>query len=220
MGKKLIMKKVLNLYAGIGGNRKLWGCEYEVTAIEYDPKIAAVYQKLYPDDAVVVADAHEYLREHYEEFDIIWSSPPCQKNSRMVKATRHKTRHFPDLRLYEEVIFLQNFFKGIWVIENVKPYYKPLIEPTSASGRHFFWSNVAFEVEEEKSPKNFIQTSNLKGKENLMNWLGIHFEEKLYYQGNHCPCQVLRNCVHPNVGKKIMEALDISQTTKQQKLIQ
>ena len=35
--------KVLNLYAGIGGNRKLW-TDVEVTAIENNESIAAIYQ--------------------------------------------------------------------------------------------------------------------------------------------------------------------------------
>ena len=39
-----------------------------------------------------------------------------------------------------------------------------------------------------------------------MEWLGIHFEENIYYEGNHCPTQVLRNCVHPLVGEQIMRA--------------
>jgi len=30
--------KILNLYAGIGGNRKLWGDQHQVTAVEYDGK--------------------------------------------------------------------------------------------------------------------------------------------------------------------------------------
>lgn len=34
---------ILNLYAGIGGNRKLWGNEYNIIAVEYDEKIANVY---------------------------------------------------------------------------------------------------------------------------------------------------------------------------------
>src|SRR5207245_1157675 len=72
--------RVLNLYAGIGGNRKLWE-NVEVTAVENDPEIAAVYQDLYPDDTVVVGDAHKYLLEHYKEFDFIWTSPPCQSHS-------------------------------------------------------------------------------------------------------------------------------------------
>jgi len=192
--------KVLNLYAGLGGNRKKWQ-NVEVTAIEFDKKIADVYSKLYPNDKVIVADAHEYLLDNFENFDFIWSSPPCQSHSKMVKATRHKIRKYPNLKLYEEIIFLDNFFKGTWIVENVVPYYKPLIEPKLRVGRHLFWSNKEwFGIQDIKRPSGFINKSNLKGKEELMTWLGIYFEEKLYYQNNHCPCQVLRNCVHPNLG--------------------
>ena len=38
------MKKVLNLFAGIGGNRKHWK-DVEVTAIEYNEEIANVYKE-------------------------------------------------------------------------------------------------------------------------------------------------------------------------------
>ena len=93
--------KVLNLYAGLGGNRKLWE-GVEVTAVELEPKIAAVYKRLYPDDTVVVADAHQYLLDHHDAFDFIWSSPPCQTHSKMAKATRHKhLRRYPDMSLYQ-----------------------------------------------------------------------------------------------------------------------
>lgn len=61
--------KILNLYAGIGGNRKLWGNEHDIVAVEYDTKIAKIYQDFFPDDKVIVADAHQYLLEHYKEFD-------------------------------------------------------------------------------------------------------------------------------------------------------
>lgn len=73
--------KALNLYAGVGGNRKLWG-GVEVTAVEFNPSIAAAYQDLYPNDTVIVGDAHQYLLDHYHEFDFIWASPPCQSHSR------------------------------------------------------------------------------------------------------------------------------------------
>ena len=73
--------KILNLYAGIGGNRKLWGNDHQITSVEYDPKIAAVYADLWPQDELVVGDAHEYLRLNHEQFDFIWSSPPCQSHS-------------------------------------------------------------------------------------------------------------------------------------------
>ena len=58
--------KILNLYPGIGGNRKLWGEEHEITAVEYDKDIATIYKDFFPDDKVVVADAREYLLEHYK----------------------------------------------------------------------------------------------------------------------------------------------------------
>jgi DNA (cytosine-5)-methyltransferase 1 len=32
--------KILNLYAGIGGNRKLWGNTHSITAVEFDEEIA------------------------------------------------------------------------------------------------------------------------------------------------------------------------------------
>lgn len=68
--------RILNLYAGIGGNRAQWGDEHDVTAVEFDPRIAAAYEKLWPNDTVIVGDAHQYLLDHHAEFDFIWSSPP------------------------------------------------------------------------------------------------------------------------------------------------
>lgn len=195
--------RVLNLYAGLGGNRKLWqNCQ--VTAVEFNPAIAEVYQEQHSDDVVVVGDAHQYLLDHYEEFDFVWSSPPCQSHSKMMKATRHKLARYPDMRLYEEIIFLQNFFKGPWVVENVVPYYQPLVEATKV-GRHLFWTNFEFRALDVPRPANFINKANLAGKKELMDWLGIHYEKNIYYEGNHCPAQILRNCVHPKLGLQIFE---------------
>jgi len=195
--------KVLNLYAGLGGNRKFWqGCE--VTAVENDPRIAAVYKRLYPDDTVIIGEAHEYLLVNYQNFDFIWTSPPCQTHSKMAVATRHKLKRYPDMSLYQEIIFLQTYFKGKFVVENVVSYYKPLIEGTRM-GRHMFWSNFQFKYCEIPTPPNFINKCNLAGKQALMDWLDIHYEENIYYGKNHCPAQILRNCVHPVVGKHIMD---------------
>ena len=198
--------RVLNLYAGLGGNRKLWeNCE--VVAVESHERIAEVYQRLHPDDEVIVGDAHEYLRQNFREFDFIWSSPPCPTHSRMAKATRHKNRNYPDMSLYQEILFLQHFFKGQWVVENVKPFYDFLIEPTEIVGRHCFWGSGNFTAQDVKRPENFINLANLKGKQALMDWLGIHYPENIYYKGNHCPAQILRNCVHPELGLQIFEQL-------------
>lgn len=196
------MIKVLNLYAGLGGNRKLWR-DCEVTAVELEPKIAAVYKRLNPNDEVVIGDAHQYLLDHYNEFDFVWTSPPCQTHSKMAKATRHKLRRYTDMSLYQEILFLKNFFKGRFVVENVVPYYEPLIAPTKRVGRHLFWSNFDFEAEEVKQPSDFINLCNVSGKKALQNWLGIHYDENIYYGNNHCPAQILRNCVHPAIGEQI-----------------
>ena len=130
--------RTLNLYAGLGGNRKKW-TGHKVTAVELDPKIAAIYKRLHPEDEVIIGDAHQYLLDHHEEFDFIWSSPMCPTHSKMALATRHKLNRYPDMSLYQEIIFLKYFFKGDYVVEDVVPFYKPLIEPTVKLGRHFFW---------------------------------------------------------------------------------
>jgi DNA (cytosine-5)-methyltransferase 1 len=132
--------RVLNLYAGIGGNRALWeGCE--VTAVELDPEIAAEYARRFPQDTVIVADAHQYLLEHFGEFDFIWSSPPCPSHSRTNYFLKGRGIYrYPDMALYQEILFLTHFFKGRWCVENVISYYEPLIKPQRL-GRHFLWAN-------------------------------------------------------------------------------
>ena len=147
--------KILNLYAGVGGNRKLWE-GHEITAVESDKKIATLYRKLYPQDKVIEGDAHAWLLAAYEQYDFIWSSPPCQSHGRMVKASRHRPTSYPDLRLYEEVIFLRHFFKGRWLVENVSPYYEPLLQPSARLGRHLIWGNFPISPFNLATPPNFI----------------------------------------------------------------
>ena len=138
--------KILNLYACLGGNRYKWdevADNLEITAVELDPELARMYQERFPNDTVIVADAHQYLLDHYKEFDFIWSSPPCPTHSK-IRITQ-KTRDtfipkFPDMKLYEEIIFLDNHFDGKYCVENVTPYYTPLI-PAKKRGRHLYWTN-------------------------------------------------------------------------------
>ena len=159
--------KILNLYAGIGGNRKLWGNEHNITAVELNEKVAAKYLALYPKDKVIVADAHEFLLDNYKEFDFIWSSPPCQSHSTTNYFTQHirKRPVYPLMSLYQEIIFLQNFFKGKYCVENVVSYYEPLIKPINI-GRHYLWSN--FFIPAIKQPKDDIGTM-IKGHPNRAN---------------------------------------------------
>lgn len=192
--------KILNLYAGIGGNRAAWPQDAKVTAVEKNPEIAKVYASLYPDDQLIIGDAHDYLLKHYAEFDFIWSSPPCQTHSKLNKATRHDLKRYPDMKLYQEIILLKHNFKGLWVVENVQPYYEPLIKPQEA-GRHLFWANFTITSKEIQSPPDFSRAN----KEVMFKWLGFRFEGNIYLDGNHDPAQVLRNCVHPSLGLHVFK---------------
>lgn len=199
--------RILNLYAGIGGNRKAWGNEHEVVAVEYDEKIAEIYKQNFPNDTVVVADAHEYLQEHFREFDFIWSSPPCPTHSRVRKQLSIKKKKdgttyeqnkpiFPDMTLYEEIIFLDNYFDGFYVVENVVPYYEPLIEPQKL-GRHLFWSNINLPKIKVTPRGNFDNTEKLAEilGYDTTNWTGVN--KKL----------LLRNCVENDVSEHIFKCL-------------
>lgn len=195
--------KILNLYAGIGGNRKLWGDEHEITAIEWDEQIAEIYSKFFPKDKVIVADAHEYLLEHFHEFDFIWSSPPCQTHSSFRQNIGVRYRgvkpEYPDMRLYQEIIFLENNAKCDWVVENVKPYYEPLIKGQQLQ-RHLFWSN--FEIPDKAFPKDVIRTAQIPDLQKLHG-----FDLSEYKIKNKR--QVLRNCVSPELGKYILDQLKL-----------
>lgn len=146
--------KILNLYCGVGGNRELWGEKHEITAIEYNDNIAQEYQTKFPKDHVIVADAKDFLLHNYENFDFIWSSPPCPTHSRTNFFLHHQgKRRYPDMSLYQEIIVLDSFFKGYYCVENVISYYKPLLIPQKL-GRHYFWAN--FSIPTKAYPKKTI----------------------------------------------------------------
>lgn len=214
--------KILNLYAGIGGNRKLW-TDCDVTAVELEPDIAEVYKQNFPNDEIILDDAHEYLLNNSEKFDFVWSSPPCQTHSRMMKATRHKKKRYTDMSLYQQIIFLTHFYSGHWVVENVIPFYEPLIKPSVIIGRHCFWSNFQISKINIETPKGFITKGTTKEADELKKILGINYEGNIYYKDNHCPGQVLRNCVPPELGLHILNSargILTRQSTKQTDLFQ
>ncbi len=195
--------KILNLYAGIGGNRKLWGDEHEITAVELDPKIVAIYQDFFPKDKVIVADANQYLLDHYEEFDFIWSSPPCPTHSRfnlLSNEQEGKTVKYPDMTLYQEIIYLKHWFKGKWCVENVISYYDPLIAPTESNG-HYFWSNFLF-----APMPNYTRGIKRKDEEDFKREedLGIRLEG-YKFKTKRDRRKLINNCCEPIIGKRILE---------------
>ena len=193
--------KVLNLYAGIGGNRKLWSGDIEVTAVEINPEIAAIYQDFFPDDKIVIGDAHAYLLEHYKEFDFIWSSPPCQSHSSFRFNIGVKYRgveeKYPDMTLYQEIIFLQHHAKCLWVVENVNPYYEPLIKGQLIQ-RHLFWAN--FEITNINIDSDKIRTAQIPDlqKKHDIDLTKYKIKNKR---------QLLRNCVEKELGLHILNCV-------------
>jgi len=196
--------KILNLYAGIGGNRKLWGDEHEITAIENNKEIAKIYQDFFPNDKVIVTDAHKFLLEHFKEFDFIWSSPPCPTHSRvrfMGTKALHPTcktilkKVYPDMDLYQEIIFLTNYFKGSWVVENVVGYYKPLIKPFEC-GQHYYWANFIINNIKIKSRKHNASI------EEMQKFKGFDLTGK---DLGHRKDVILRNCVEPEIALQIFK---------------
>ena len=195
--------KILNLYACLGGNRYKWDevTDVEVTAVEWDEELARLYQERFPNDKVIVADAHQYLLDHYKEFDFIWSSPPCPTHSRINISMKTKRKmKYPDMKLYQEIIFLDNYYNGKYVVENVIPFYEPLIKAQKRH-RHLYWTN--FKLPNELSSRYNPDLSRTK---NLIDALSkFHDYDFRQYKGEQRMNKIARNLVDYEAGKTILE---------------
>lgn len=199
--------KILNLYACLGGNRYKWdevakeaGIKIEVTAVELDSELAKLYQERFPNDKVIIEDAHQYLLDHYKEFDFIWSSPPCPSHSKARFARKETTKTiYPDLKLYEEIIFLDNYFNEKYCVENVIPFYEPLI-PGKKRGRHLYWTNFNL-------PNNLNERkiSIMESKDEVKKWCDFHEYDFKKYKGNQRIDKIARNLVDFEAGRTIFE---------------
>ena len=210
-GTKKTIMKILNLYACLGGNRYKWDevakdaeIEIDVTAVEWDEELARLYQERFPNDTVIVADAHQYLLDHFKEYDFIWSSPPCPSHSRARywSSSNEDTLTqpiYPDMRLYEEIIFLQHYFKGQFIIENVIPYYEPLIT-AQKRGRHLYWTNFII--------PNIISNREIRissGNNEVKQLCEFHEIDLSTYKGAQRKDKIARNLVDYEAGRTIFE---------------
>lgn len=178
------------------------GGDIHVTAVEYNPDIAAVYQDLYPNDTVIVGDAHQYLLDHYKEFDFIWVSPPCQSHSDIRRCGVHSGQCdalYPDMKLYQEIILLKHFAPKTskWVVENVRPYYDPFIKPDIELHRHLFWANFTINKHDINDDRKH---NDIQGGSTVY---GISL--KKYDIPNKR--QILRNMVNPELGLYVFEQM-------------
>ena len=194
--------KILNLYACLGGNRYKWDevTDIEVTAVELDLELAKLYKERFPNDKVIVADAHQYLLDHYKEFDFIWSSPPCPTHSRLVQSNKNKIKmKYPDMKLYEEILFLKHLYNGKFVIENVIPYYEPLISAQKRH-RHLYWTN--FNLPNILTNREVRISTGTKQVQNLCKFHDFDFYK---YKGKQPTNKIARNLVDYEAGRTILE---------------
>jgi len=114
------------------------------------------------------------------------------------------------MKLYEEVLLLQHFHKGGFVVENVIPYYEPLIA-AHRRGRHLYWTNFNLPMDiGERECKNFI-------KANVSDLSKFHDYDFTKYKGEQRMDKMARNLVDYEVGKTILEAflgLELSNITQ------
>ena len=212
--------KILNLYACLGGNRYKWddvADNLEVTAVEIDPELAKLYKERFPNDTVIVADAHQYLLDHYKYFDFIWTSPPCPTHSRMRKTNtgegeRKSKATYPDMKLYQEILLLEHFFKGKYVVENVISFYEPLVTPKKRD-RHYYWTNFNLPSDlKGRKASNFIHSK-------VSDLSEFHDYDFTKYKGKQRMDKVARNLVDYEAGKTILETvLGIERKSKSKQL--
>ena len=221
------MKKyrILNLYACLGGNRYKWDevlqdaniSDYEIVAVELDTELARLYQERFPNDIVIIADAHQYLLDNYKEFDFIWTSPPCPSHSRARYwgcGVNGKNPIYPDLKLYEEIIFLENHCKTKYCVENVISYYEPLIKPQERD-RHYYWCN--FILPKKLSERHFEGLCQVGSEINKLSI--FHDYDFTKYKGEQRLNKIARNLVDYEAGKTILSvALNCYKQSNQEQL--
>ena len=106
------------------------------------------------------------------------------------------------MKLYEEIIFLEHYFNGKYVVENVIPFYTPLIQGKERN-RHLYWTNFNLPntVSDRKNP-------DLGRTKNLIDALSeFHDYDFRKYKGSQPTNKMARNLVDYEAGKTIFETV-------------
>ena len=105
------------------------------------------------------------------------------------------------MKLYQEIIFLEHFFKGKYCVENVIPYYQPLIT-AKKRGRHLYWTNFNLPNDlGERKAKGFTHETNGFIKR-LSDFHNYDFRK---YKGKQRIHKIARNLVDYEAGKTIFD---------------
>ncbi len=100
------------------------------------------------------------------------------------------------MMLYEEILFLENWFEGKWVVENVIPYYEPLIAAQKI-GRHLYWSNFRL--------PNFVARHIDIEDGGIAHLEKFHEIDLISYKGEQPKNKIARNLVDFEAGKIILD---------------
>ena len=109
---------------------------------------------------------------------------------------------YPDMKLYQEIIFLDNYFEGKYVVENVIPFYEPLI-PAKNRGRHLYWAN--FNLPNDLKGRKNPDFSRVKDVVGVMS--KFHNYDFKKYKGEQPINKIARNLVDYEAGKTILETV-------------
>jgi DNA (cytosine-5)-methyltransferase 1 len=207
-----MVKKILNLFAGLGGNRMLWDelGEFEITAVELHYRVANIYKKYFPNDKMIIGDAIEFVQTNdIEEYDFIWASPSCLTHTMLQMVRGYNV---PDMTSLYGLITYFDFrlkdSKTKWLVENVKPWYTPLIKPKFFFGRHYFWGNcyvVEKDLGLDYKKYDKVIRSTIK---QLCKYHGLDRKD---FDNSLEDRQLVRNCVHRKMGREILKQVLNSQ---------
>ncbi len=106
------------------------------------------------------------------------------------------------MKLYQEVIFLNYHFKGKFVVENVIPYYEPMLNPIKR-GRHLYWTN--FKLPNKLSERHFEGMAQAKNE--VTKLCEFHDYDFRKYKGKQVLNKIARNLVDYEAGRTILETV-------------
>jgi DNA (cytosine-5)-methyltransferase 1 len=169
---------------------------------------------------VIVADAIEYLKAHYMEYDVFHASPPCQKYSMSSMQFRLNGKEYPDLISITRDELIKT--GKPYIIENVPN--SPLINPIYLCGSMFGMRTYRHRLFESNMPlvapvhnKHLVKNAKMgrKAKENEnIQYMG-HFSglkqvqemTGLYWLGQHELAQSIPPQYTEYLGLQVIEIL-------------